>query len=1370
MSYASIVRSSMRPWVAASLSLALLTVGAAAQSAPQRIIRLQGGVPIEVADVIVAPGAPGAPVLPPGAAAPGDDQAAKVDPQLMQRFQKLAFDRRTSAILAAWSKPEPLPADEDPELTLPEPPPAPPTPEPATGAPAEGDPATGPPATGQDAPGGEGEDGGDGSDAPVAAAPAQPETAPPSASAPAPVTTGAATSTNALVVAAQHEPPPTPAPDATAGTAPPVEAPDPAVAAAQTEHQKAMAEYEKKKKEIEGKRLDRFFERMQRCVTLGRWDQLPAFFERFGAEAAAETIYPQLLAKLATAPPPEQRNNQLKPFWEANRFNLEDVAALVQLAPGEDGFKPEQAATIPPLLALAFSQGHTQPEWVDVLRTECARPEAERKIDQRLAARLLTAQSRDLDLADFVPTLADAVANDDREGLNLLAKHLVAKYDEEEKPAFLERAWEATLAALAAGEIDEDQKATALRRAASLASKVRDELGDSWLEESFTERPERGMEVLATIGGQAAASMTTHASKPDYRKEGLQLLHNAIQALLTAAPERGVEWRDALSVAADAWLREARHSYKYSQASSMGPITRRDPFGNIYWVDYRSGRVNTPVQPIEPGDLLELRPDGTWRELLADGVRPTFDTVIARLYLKVNEEKLAFPYIERLAGTHADTANELAKEFLRVWIKNNDPNSERSRTNVYMFSYGFNQRASGIPLTRSKQERNLRDLEQWVNKLRAIDGIELDTELLVQAFVKSHSAAEVFRIGALEKVFGTLEDLDDKTLASMAQTMRANLATTWRRPDVQQQAKTRRRQKDIEREVQTGYGMAQAMLARAIEAHPDSWRLMCARAAMTHDLNNYRNAIKKSADFTNLRRDALGQFQAATRAYMASVPELDKDDETIEAFEFWYHAALGASDVGAIDQSTTLARQEIPQIRDALAELGGASAKRHVAKFANSLFTKLSSVNPAVKNRFLESGFEIVGKDHPQAREAAKVYDYYRDLVHEIKLVAEVDGSGDVGTEPFGVRIDLRYTKEIERESGGFAKYLQNQANNVNIYFNYGRPPENYRDKFEESIQAALQESFEVKSLTFNAEDVASKATTPFNWRRMPYAYLLLQAKGPQVDRIPELKMDLDFLDVTGYAVLPITSAVVPIDAAAAAEPRPFERLEVTQILDERKADEGVLGLEIKATALGLLPELDQILDLAPADFEVESVDDGGVTISRFGDDEESIQSERLWQVTLRGKEGEQPAKTFAFAAQKDDAAQVIYQRYDDADLVTAKATVELLGSYGKPSGWPWWLWLVMGTAAVLLVLVLWLALRDPPRQAAATGLQMPERVTPFSVLALLREVRAAPRLDDVGRREIDATIARIEHYYFGPAEGDAPNLGAIAGEWVRRA
>ena len=56
-------------------------------------------------------------------------------------------------------------------------------------------------------------------------------------------------------------------------------------------------------------------------------------------------------------------------------------------------------------------------------------------------------------------------------------------------------------------------------------------------------------------------------------------------------------------------------------------------------------------------------------------MQPKIAMVFAQLYLKVNEEAMAFPFIEKLAATHPDKTRELVKEFLQVWTRNHDPNA-----------------------------------------------------------------------------------------------------------------------------------------------------------------------------------------------------------------------------------------------------------------------------------------------------------------------------------------------------------------------------------------------------------------------------------------------------------------------------------------------------------------------------------------------------------------------------------------------------------------------------------------------------------------------------------------------------------------------
>ena len=70
--------------------------------------------------------------------------------------------------------------------------------------------------------------------------------------------------------------------------------------------------------------------------------------------------------------------------------------------------------------------------------------------------------------------------------------------------------------------------------------------------------------------------------------------------------------------------------------------------------------------------------------------------------------------------------------------------------------YGFNQRANSIPLTRSKQERNLTDLAKWISKIQSLPIDEINQDKLAEAFTKIHSRARSIKFLQLTKFLETL--------------------------------------------------------------------------------------------------------------------------------------------------------------------------------------------------------------------------------------------------------------------------------------------------------------------------------------------------------------------------------------------------------------------------------------------------------------------------------------------------------------------------------------------------------------------------------------------------------------------------------------
>jgi hypothetical protein len=1132
---------------------------------------------------------------------------------------------------------------------------------------------------------------------------------------------------------------------------------------------------------------------LQRNVTLGKWDAVKAYFAGV-TEDEGKAGYAQMLRSLQSSGPmmmpgggpdanPEMMmmmramGGNLQQWAERNRYSPDDIVGLAAAAP--KGLEKEHIDSLGSLMQQCLHGGTVIEAAVARLKVETAKPKG--ALTARQAARILLRAGQPADTGDFLPTLAKAQADKDLEALNLLAQFFIGRHGRDSKHVHLEEAWTATQSALALPPVPENrvEQLEALRRAVELAPKLKDELGLGWLEQSFTTKPQRGMTILATIGTLSAQGLTRQPFNPDERAKTLKLQKTAVEALLKASPARAKEWRDTVSLLAHCWLKEAEFSYTY--ASTRQARLRRDRFGNYYFWDEETpwnrqmmmGQQNMP-RPIETEPMLLARPEKLWLEQVYDDLRPKLAMTLCQLHLKTDEETKAFPFIEQLASTHPRKARELANEFLQVWTRNHDPNSNRRRTSYYMFMFGFDQRADGIPLTRSKQERNLDDLAGWVTRLRKLPlGEEVDQDLLARAFTACHSSAEVYRSEAIEKVFGPIGGLKPKTLSGLAQQMRENLAGIWRKPEEQKDKKTNRKTKDIQSEVMRGYAVALATVENALKKFPDDWSLVLARAAILHDEAGFHQELQKDTSFAPKRSAAYAEFARAAKLYAARVKELPEEEQSTKVYDQWFYASLGACDLGAVTEEKVPDLSQPAKVRQALLALPGETLEKHREKFATQLFTRMSAVKPQIKFRYVKAGFEILG-DHPQADEAKKVYDYYKDLVSEIKLEAQIDGSSVVGHKrPFGVYVFLRHTRDIERESGGFGRYLQNQNTSAAFSWNYGRPTADYRDRFQTAATEALKEHFEVVSVTFETDKVHSRAAKEYGWRITPYAYLLLKPRGPQVDKLPPLRMDLDFLDTSGSVVLPIETPAVPLDARPEkGEPRPARKLKVTQTLDERQADKGKLLLEIKATAQGLVPELEAIADVGSEGFEVVRTDDQGVSVTRFEEEADTItvSSERTWMVTLKAREdAASKPETFRFPAAKAKETEVVFQRFNDADMVPAEAEITLEADYGKRRlHWGWWVGLGVGLTGVAAALAV-LLLRKPKARAGARW-TMPAPLTPFTTIGLLERIHRDGKLTEEQREQVQASIRQVERSYFaGNGEGPA-DLRAIAEGWIQRA
>lgn len=1148
-------------------------------------------------------------------------------------------------------------------------------------------------------------------------------------------------------------------------TTDPAPATDPAAVAAAEEAKKKAAEVAEKTKAIDAE-----IEVFARHVTLGRWSEVAAYLATLPKDQPKQ-VYQKLLQSFLSPPVTAVASNEV-PADVLPRHSLRpaDVIAISDASPEKPSeTEIDQLAT---LLINSKQQGFVADEIVKQLQTGTKWFGGSESEKREFAALFMLAAQQPDAAKEFLPTWPSEEVISVL-GLKLLARYFETKYAQDNQPAILTQSWLVHQRLLAAPDLKPADRTVVLRRTVELSTLVEKELGQAWLEESFTKNLERGIRVLSELGVAAASEMPMTVQDSDRRKTLLSLQNKAAEALVKNSGDTAAQWRDTLTMLASHWINEAQVADAYASSSSQNSMMQYDRFGNFFYMDGSDPRFSGGnyggVAPISVLDLLELQPSPAWTGLIHAELQPKLAAMLAKLHLKVKEEAKAFPQIEKLAPSQPVLARELVHEFLRAWTRNHDPNSEQRMFNPYMYIYGYNEQAGGIPLSRSRQQRNLAELSAWVARIRALPIEPIEEDLLAQAFTTCHSSAEVFQVESFVAVFGQIDTLKPETVASLATTMRGNLASVWRQVRVQEAYKTKRKEKEIQAEVLRGYQVALSIVANARQKHADDWRLQLAEATLMFDENAYRQTVAPTSEFADQRQATFAQFQRAADLYRTAVPTMNARQHSTDVYDYWFYAALGATDLGQISHENQPVPGQFPLILQAIQSLPGKTADEHLGRFANQLFTRMGTVQPQAKYRFLKAGFEIVG-DHPRALEAKKSFEYYNDVTSEIKLVAEIDGSDVIGhTKPFGVIFKLFHTTDMERESGGFEKYVQNQTQSP-YSFNYGRPNEDYRNKFQESTTKALSENFEVISMTFEEpKSMKSRPSDREGWRETPYAYVLLKARGPQIDRLPPIQLNLDFVDSSGFVVLPIESAAIVVDASPKeSSARPFADLELLQTVDERQAADGKLILEVQGKAKGLVPELSEILDLNFPDLEVVRTDDQQVAPKGFDPESNEIliTSDRSWILELKAKPGHS-LQSFSFLRPKTEGVNVRRQQYRDADLVEASETIQLGTVYRRIDWTQRILYGVFGVGllAVIIVGVVLASRRKPTVKRAQ--FELPSEINAFTVLGLLKEVLAEGTLSEKERTEINHTIAEIQTNFFGRRSNANVDLEKVARKWV---
>jgi hypothetical protein len=302
-----------------------------------------------------------------------------------------------------------------------------------------------------------------------------------------------------------------------------------------------------------------------------------------------------------------------------------------------------------------------------------------------------------------------------------------------------------------------------------------------------------------------------------------------------------------------------------------------------------------------------------------------------------------------------------------------------------------------------------------------------------------------------------------------------------------------------------------------------------------------------------------------------------------------------------------------------------------------------------------------------------------------------------------------------------------------------------------------------------------------------------LKPKDASVDKIPRIQMSFEFLDLAGPVRITAESAETMIHVTdKPAPPRPFQRVDLTAVLDARNltGTEEVL-LEITAAASGLVPELADLIDLDALgrQLPVARIDPHeGTLVRQVNSWSDTVQaaSERRWTVALDASSLLKPPQriTLHLPALKIADGSVKYQAYQDMDLVDLAEPVAVVGpaegdvaAEPEAAQAPWVRYAaIAGPVAgglLLALLIVWLLRRRGPRPLRARDVfRLPARVDGFVVVQLLRRLGSSHlvRLTDAQRSQLQGEIERLESVCFGshvsgPSEDE---LRGVARKWLQ--
>lgn len=1001
---------------------------------------------------------------------------------------------------------------------------------------------------------------------------------------------------------------------------------------------------------------------------------------------------------------------------------------------------------------------------------------------RKLAAQLLSAVGWISDAGPYLPLRREAWDQADTLTLVLTMEHFTQTGIEQRDERLFKRAAEVCAFMMQTSRFGTNDRGI-FRQASDRFVKLLPALppadAEQLIRENFLMQPAILVDLMLTLGesGQQAQK------RNDLNLRGQSLATQHV--LLDVLAGRKSALPEAANLLVMNWLNEAEATYRSGEARNADDEElNNNPF--VYRPPSYYARQRNEAKTLDADVILSNAPPAALVRRLNEGLAQRVRLTQLKVNLMDPREPDTTEILAAYLKDHPGEEKALCEDYLTAWVqkrsaKPEDPNLARMRAMGYIISRP--PQSDGIPLTRLRQNENVRQLRELLKTLRALSPEPINPTLVVQAFMTLHSGAEVYRLEDIEAIFGPPEQMNREELMQLVTGMRGKLREQWQDPKVQQDAGTKRTEEETKDEVARGYRTAMTLVKRGLRAEDADWKQFIVRGQLFFDAAEYEFSRKvKLSEYVDLREEAFASYRQAAAIYAAKVPTMAHSQWTLEPYQMWFFVMLGASDLSQLTHAAARSDPGLKQIGDALRALPGEAAADHLEKFGEMLASLLPQVPANMRQRFLSAGLQVVGENTPGAAAAEAALKNYQELLDEVQLRTRVDGDPRVGHgQPFGLFISLEHTRQLARESGGFSKYLQNQntqQRGMPMVMMAQGARVNYRDDFTKNIHAALDETFEVSSVTFADAGVRARDLPREGWQETPMAYVLLRAKEAAVDRIPSIQIDMDFSDTSGQVVLPVRSPVLPIDAKDSdGAPRPCDALALTFTMDEREWRDGRVVIEVNARGQGVIPGPAQLFDYQQAGFDAE-VTDNGLSITELATDgpAPAALADRNWQFIYRRAKDLRGTVTLHFPTLKPGltTTNVAYKHYQDADLVEltpSQAAAGVVLASGVSSGLRTVGWLVALTVLGGLALLIYRA-RRRPAPATAAGLALPGELTPFSVVAFLRRLQreAGAKLDAADRQSLTDEIHAIESAYFSgaPASAGAPDVEAIARKWWR--